>query len=65
MVNEMEKEKSISDCNQTLIAEIVELEEDARYTKIGVLISIAVVLILLAIAEIISSIQMWEEREKI
>lgn len=26
MVNEMEKEKSISDCNQTLIAEIVELE---------------------------------------
>lgn len=39
MVNEMEKEKSISD-----------------YTKIGVLISIAVVLILLAIAEIISSI---------
>lgn len=58
MVNEMEKEKSISDCNQTLIAEIVELEEDARYTKIWVLISIAVVLILLAIAEIISSIQM-------
>lgn len=56
IVNEMEKEKSISDCNQTLIAEIVELEEDARYTKIGVLISIAVVLILLAIAEIISSI---------
>lgn len=56
MVNEMEKEKSISDCNQTLIAEIVELEEDARYTKIGVLISIAVVLILPAIAEIISSI---------
>ncbi|WP_337370311.1 hypothetical protein [Megasphaera sp.] len=60
MVNEMEKEKSISDCisdcKQTLIAEIVELEEDARYTKIGVLISIAVVLILLAIAEIISSI---------
>ncbi|MBS5582799.1 MAG: hypothetical protein MR586_00240 [Megasphaera elsdenii] len=56
MVNEMEKEKSISDCNQTLIAEIVELEEDACYTKIGVLISIAVVLILLAIAEIISSI---------
>lgn len=56
MVNEMEKEKSISDYNQTLIAEIVELEEDARYTKIGVLISIAVVLIFLAIAEIISSI---------
>lgn len=56
MGNEMEKEKSISDCNQTLLAEIAELEEDARYMKIGVLISIAVVLILLAIAEIISSI---------
>lgn len=56
MGNEMEKEKSISDCNQTLLAEIAELEEDARYTKTGVLISIAVVLILLAIAEIISSI---------
>lgn len=56
MVNEMEKEKSISNCKQTLIAEIVELEKDARYTKIGVLISIAVILILLAIAEIISSI---------
>ena len=56
MVNEMEKEKSISNCKQTLIAEIVELEKDSRYTKIGGLISIAAVLILLAIAEIISSI---------
>lgn len=76
MVNEMEKEKSISSWieenhnnrkgtiasmedeleeqilnNQTLMAEIAELEEEARYTKIGALLIIAFVLIMLAIAE--------------
>lgn len=51
-----EVEKNISDCNQTLLAEIIELEKEARYTKIGASISITVVLIMLTIAEIISSI---------
>lgn len=37
--------------NQTLMAEIANLEEEARYTKIGALIIIAFVLIMLAIAE--------------
>ncbi|NME29128.1 hypothetical protein HF872_10940 [Megasphaera hexanoica] len=37
--------------NQMLMAEIANLEEEARYTKIGALIIIAFVLIMLAIAE--------------
>lgn len=36
--------------NQTLMAEIANLEEEARYTKIGALIIIAFVMILFAIS---------------
>ena len=47
---EDEREEQILN-NQMLMAEIANLEEEARYTKIGALIIIAFVLIMLAIAE--------------